>query len=101
MTKTIPQSHTICFRTDYADDVQALFQFLNSGDIRMLIPRQPPLSLRSRSFFLALIETLDHNLGQGSSQLTWLYVLFQENHSVHLSKKILNTSFHPHAAKRC
>src|SRR4051812_47631283 len=86
---------------DYADDVQALFQFLNSGDIRMIIPRQPFLSLRSRSFFLVLIKTLDQNLGQGSSQLIWLSILFQENHSVHLSTKVVTTSVHPHTSKKC
>src|SRR3954468_23970947 len=41
----------------------------------MLIPRQSLLSLRSRSFFLVLIKTLDHNMGQGSSHLIWSCIL--------------------------
>src|SRR3954471_5186371 len=67
----------------------------------MLIPRQPLLSLRSRSFFLVLIKTLDHNLGQGSSQSIWLCILFQENHFVHLPTKVSITSIHPHTSKKC
>src|SRR3954469_14297559 len=64
-------------------------------------PSSTPLSLRSRSFFPVLIKTLDHNLGQGSSQLIWLCILFQENHSVHLPTKVSITSVHPHTSKKC
>ena len=32
---------TVCFWTDPADEVQALFQILNTGVIRKIIPRQP------------------------------------------------------------
>src|SRR3954469_8345427 len=64
-------------------------------------PSSTPLSLRSRSFLLVLIKTLDHNLGQGSSQLIWLCILFQENHSVHFSTMVSITSVHPHTSKKC
>src|SRR3954469_15598416 len=58
-------------------------------------PSSTPLSLRSRSFFLVLIKTFDHNLGQGNSQLIWLCILFRENRSAHLFYKGFN---HKHSS---
>ena len=62
---------TICFWTELANDVHALFQILNSGVIRKIIPSQP---LRAKEvgvfFFSKKIKTLNYNLGQGSS-LSW------------------------------
>ena len=62
---------TVCFWTDPADEVQALFQSLNTGVIRKIIPRQPLWAKEvGVFFFFSKIETLNHNLGQGSfSQL--------------------------------
>ena len=68
MTKTIPQS-IVCFWTDPADEVHALFQFLNTGVIRMIIPRQP-IRAKEVGVLFSKIKTLNHNLGQGSS-LSW------------------------------
>ena len=65
MTKTIPR-FTVCFWTDPADEVHALFQPLNTGVIRMIIPRQP-IRAKEVGVLFSKIKTLNHNLGQGSS----------------------------------
>ena len=56
MTKMIPQS-TVCFWTDPADEVQALLQFLNTGVIRKIIPRQPLRAKEVGVFLFTIIIT--------------------------------------------
>ena len=62
---------TVCFWMNPADEVQELFQFLNTGVIRKIIPRQPLWAKEVGVFFsFQKLKTLYHNLGQGSS-LSW------------------------------
>ena len=67
MTKTIPRSLQYAFEQDPADDVQALFQILNSGVIRKIIPSQP---LRAKEVGVFLFTKLKPLI------ITWGRVVF-------------------------
>src|SRR3954471_13344899 len=96
MTKMIPQPHTVMLLNRLCRRCTGIISIPKQWRYKDANPSSTPLSLRSRSFFLVLIKTLDHNLGQGSSQLN-----LAVHHSVHLSTKVSITIIHPHTSKKC
>ena len=81
MIKQIPKLQQYAFKQNFGDDVQALFQLPNTGEIRKLIPRQPLLEVGVS--FSKKIKPLI---------LTWGRVVVQLKQPMHsIFKKILSS----------